>query len=110
MNNSEQNTTGASRLKYAMAIKGISQHELAKMAHISDASMSQYASGLYKPKQDRIMIFAQLLNVSEDWLMGYDVPMEKIHLDRETIELIKAFNELSYEKKATIKQLIDQMK
>lgn len=39
--------------------------------------MSQYISGAFKPKQDRTYLIAQALNVSEAWLMGFDVPMER---------------------------------
>lgn len=108
MSNNEQ-TTIASRLKYAMAVRGISQHELAKKTNISDASLSQYTSGIYKPKQERIMIFAQALGISEEWLMGYDVPMDRLDLDEKTIEMIAAYNKLDEAKKETIRNLINQM-
>ena len=39
--------------------------------------MTTYMSGDYEPKQDRIYLIAQALNVSEAWLMGYDVPMSR---------------------------------
>ena len=108
MKDNEQ-TTIASRLRYAMAIRGISQHELAKKTNITDASLSQYTSGIYKPKPDRIMIFAQALDISEEWLMGYDVPMDRLDLDAETIEMIAAYNKLDEDKKETIRNLIKQM-
>ena len=38
--------------------------------------MSEYLSGLYEPKQDKIYLMAQALNVDPVWLMGFDVPME----------------------------------
>lgn len=44
---------------------------------ISEAVISQYRSGKYEPKQDRLDEFAKALDVSEGWLMGYDVPMER---------------------------------
>ena len=34
-------------------------------------------SGDFEPKQDRIYLLAQTLDVSEAWLIGYDVPMER---------------------------------
>ena len=108
MKDNEQ-TTIASRLRYAMAIRGISQHELAKKTNITDASLSQYTSGIYKPKQERVMIFAQALDVSESWLMGYDVPMDRLDLDEKTIEMIAAYNKLDEAKKETIRNLINQM-
>ena len=37
--------------------------------------ISQYVSGKVKPNQEKLSILALALNVSEAWLMGYDVPM-----------------------------------
>ena len=53
------------------------QVELCKLAKIPKSSLSLYLSGAYEPKQDRIYDMSIALNVSEAWLMGYDVPMER---------------------------------
>ena len=65
------------RIYKALAARGMRQSELCKLANIPKSSLSLYLSGAYEPKQDRIYSIAQALNVSEAWLMGYDVPMEK---------------------------------
>lgn len=39
--------------------------------------LSQYVSGKVEPKQDKLAILAMALNLSETWLMGYDVPMSR---------------------------------
>ena len=65
------------RIKKALAIKGMKQSELCKLANIPKSSLSQYLSGDFEPKQDRIYLISKALNVSEAWLMGYDVPMER---------------------------------
>lgn len=39
--------------------------------------LSQYVSGKVEPKQDKLTILSMALNVSEAWLMGYDVPMAR---------------------------------
>lgn len=39
--------------------------------------LSQYVSGKIEPGQDKLTILGLALNVSEPWLMGYDVPMER---------------------------------
>lgn len=39
--------------------------------------LSQYVSGKVEPGQNKLYILGQALNVSEAWLMGFDVPMEK---------------------------------
>ena len=69
--------TCAERIKKALDIKGIKQSDLRRLTKIPKSSMSQYMSGDYEPKQDRIYLIAKALNVSEAWLMGYDVPMER---------------------------------
>lgn len=65
------------RLNYAMSIRHISQAELSEKTKISTGSLSQYMNGKINPKQDRIYIMARALSVSEAWLMGYDVPMDR---------------------------------
>ena len=65
------------RIKKALKIKGMKQAELCKLANIPKSSLSQYLSGDFEPKQDRIYLIAKALNVSEAWLMGFDVPMER---------------------------------
>ena len=39
--------------------------------------LSQYVSGKSIPRQDKLTVLGLALNVSEAWLMGYDVPMER---------------------------------
>ncbi len=67
----------ANRLATALSIRRIKQAELCAKAKIPKSSLSQYLKGDYEPKQDRIYFIAQVLSVSEAWLMGYDVPMER---------------------------------
>ena len=69
--------TCANRLAAALNIKGLKQSELCKQAKVPKSSLSLYLSGAYEPKQERIYSMALALNVSEAWLMGYDVPMER---------------------------------
>lgn len=65
------------RIAKALKIKGMKQYELCKLANVPKSSLSLYLSGAYEPKQDRVYDMAKALNVSEAWLMGYDVPMER---------------------------------
>ena len=65
------------RIAEALIIKGMRQADLCKIAKVPKSSLSLYLSGAYEPKQDRIYDMAKALNVSEAWLMGYDVPMER---------------------------------
>lgn len=65
------------RIAKALDINGMKQAELCKLAKVPKSSLSLYLSGAYEPKQNRIYDMARVLNVSEAWLMGYDVPMER---------------------------------
>lgn len=65
------------RISKALTLRDMKQSELCKLAKVPKSSLSLYLSGAYEPKQDRIYAMAKALNVSEAWLMGYDVPMEK---------------------------------
>ena len=58
------------RLKIAMENMNFSAIELSRKTNINRSIISQWLKGQYKAKQD-------VLNVSEVWLMGYDVPMKK---------------------------------
>jgi transcriptional regulator with XRE-family HTH domain len=65
------------RISKALYIKGMKQADLCKLAKVPKSSLSLYLSGAYEPKQNRIYDMARVLDVSEAWLMGYDVPMER---------------------------------
>ena len=67
----------SNRIAMALKIKGMKQSELCKLASVPKSSLSLYLSGAYEPRQDRLYDMALALNVSEAWLMGYDVPMER---------------------------------
>lgn len=65
------------RLSQALSINNITQTELCKKTGIPKSAMSQYIKGNFEPKQDRIYLIAKALNISEAWLMGYDVSMQR---------------------------------
>ena len=67
----------ADRMKLAMDIRQMKQTDLVRKTGIGKSSISTYLSGDYEPKQKNIYKIAFALNVSEAWLMGYDVPMER---------------------------------
>ena len=75
----------ATRIARAMSIRGMRQYELCEKTKIPKSAISQYISGAFEPKQDRVFLIAQALNVDPAWLMGYDVPMEKTEGSKEKI-------------------------
>lgn len=70
--------TIASRMREAMQLRNITQADLIKTTGITKSSISSYINGKYEPKHDNIYKIAKALNVSESWLMGFDVPMERL--------------------------------
>ena len=67
----------ATRLKKALSIRNMTQVELCQKTKIPKSALSEYLKGLYEPKQDRLLILSEALNVDPVWLMGFDIPMEK---------------------------------
>ena len=93
------------RIKQGLEIREITQTQLAARANIDKGQLSSYISGKYKPRQNNIDAIASALNVSEAWLMGFDVPMERVPNKVESVqsssvsaqckEIIEVCNQLS---------------
>lgn len=76
---SERTASCGARIKTGLHIRGMKQADLCQITKIPKSAISQYVSGAFEPKQDRIYLISKALNVSEAWLMGYDVPMERVN-------------------------------
>lgn len=78
------------RLNSILQKRNLSQADLSKMTGIRLSSISDWLNGKYEPKQDKIAIIAESLNVSPVWLIGYDEPStnqtEGYYVDPETAE------------------------
>ena len=71
-----EKVTCAERLHEALRLRNLRQADLCALTGIPKSAMSQYLSGAFEPKQDRVELLARALGVTEAWLMGYDFPME----------------------------------
>ena len=80
------NSTTSERLKFLMETRNLRQADILEMIrpycesfgiNIPRNALSQYITGKVRPRQDKLTILGLALNVSEAWLMGYDVPMER---------------------------------
>lgn len=74
------------RLKEIMDTRGLKQVDILEMAkpycqkygiRLGRNDLSQYVSGKVTPGQEKLTILGLALGVTETWLMGYDVPMER---------------------------------
>ena len=77
------------RLAKALDIRNMKQSELCRLTEIPKSAMSQYVKGSFEPKQDRVYLISKALNVSEAWLMGYDVPMERSDIQKKNDQLVE---------------------
>ena len=80
----------ADRLKLALEFRNMKATKLSELTNVNKSTISQYLSGEYEAKKDRIELFAEVLNVNELWLRGYDLPMENED-DKEKDILIKQY-------------------
>ena len=109
------------RIAKALTIRSMKQSDLCKFANVPKSSLSLYLSGAYEPKQNRIYDMAKVLNVSEAWLLGYDVPMEREKVSPEEPQLnereallIALFRQLPEERRnlafQTLKAVLENLK
>ena len=65
------------RLKQAMDMRNMKAVDLCEKTKIPKGAISYYLSGKSTPKADRLYLLCKALDVSEAWMLGYDVEMEK---------------------------------
>jgi transcriptional regulator with XRE-family HTH domain len=116
------------RLQYAMDIREKKAVDLVKDLKIPKSAVSQYLSGKsQKMDSERLNDICIYLNVSEPWLLGYDVPMERmrkeieekpaemaerhfeIMMDEDIAEIFDEFKSLDSSKKKIVKDLIHNL-
>lgn len=76
-NNYDPITTTANRLQEALKLRDMRAVDLSEKSGISKAQISCYLSGKYNPKAAPLYKMGVALDVSELWLSGYDVPMDR---------------------------------
>lgn len=80
---SENTSLRLKKILFERSLKQVDILELAKPycvkygIKLNKNDLSQYVSGKVEPGQDKLSILGLALNVSEAWLMGYDVPMSR---------------------------------
>lgn len=80
-----KNTTAA-RLQQVMSERNLKQVDVISLSKVHQkelgvklgkSALSQYINGKSTPDQEKLVLLARTLGVSEAWLMGYDVLMTK---------------------------------
>lgn len=76
----------ADRLRQIMTERGLKQADILRLCDpickqlnikIGRNDLSQYVTGKVEPGQYKLIVLGRALNVSETWLMGFDVPKER---------------------------------
>ena len=65
------------RIAEALNIRNMKPVELCEKSGVAKSSLSRWMKQYWQPKQKPLMAMARALEVSEMWLAGYDVPMER---------------------------------
>ena len=102
------------RLAKALSLRNMKQSELCQITKIPKSAISQYLSGVFEPRQDRLHIIAKALDVSPAWLMGFDVsmstekelPSEEIKLSEGEELLLELFRRVPEDKQHLVLQMI----
>lgn len=110
------------RLREAMERRGMRAVDLVEATGIPKGTISYYLSGKTEPKADRLYLLAQVLDVNEAWLLGYEVPMlrssnqkkndqlarliVRLKTDERLFNVVSALTELTESQYKTIEQLI----
>ena len=117
------------RIKQGLQMRNMKQAELADKTGIDKGQISSYLSGKYKPKQENLSLLAAALDVSEYWLMGLDVPMERegseeavreqrkrfeayvqgIYEMREPETVLKLYEQLTEENRAKVRLYMERL-
>ena len=70
------------RLKRALDIRGMKAVDLCEKTNIPKGAISYYLAGKSTPKADRLYLICKALDVSEAWMLGYDVDMAKTKVQK----------------------------
>lgn len=91
----------AERLKFIMETQNLKQIDILNLSipfctkynvKMNKSDISQYVSGKVEPSQEKLVILGMALNVTESWLMGFDVPMERSSMASDSKSNIKYDN------------------
>ena len=101
--------TTAKRLNQIMTERNLKQVDILNLSlpycakydvKMNKSDISQYVSGKVEPSQDKLVVLGMALDVTEAWLMGFDVPMERKEPaasdEPQRNEFIRLFSSLSH--------------
>ena len=110
-----KSSSTSERLKQIMDERSLRQVDILEAAKpfcekygvkLAKNDLSQYVSGKVEPRQEKLTILGLALNVSETWLMGYDVRRERDETEKAPMpndigeeNILRMYRSLSTEEK-----------
>lgn len=82
------------RIREALQIRNMKQVELSEKTGIAKGTINNWLNQRYQPKQKSLLSLAKALDVSEMWLAGYDVPMERPVEQKKSDELAQLIHSM----------------
>lgn len=87
-------TNARNRIREALQIRNMKQVELAEKTGIAKGTINNWLNNRYQPKQKALMKMAKVLEVSELWLAGYNVPLERPTEQKKSDELAQLIHSI----------------
>ena len=113
--------TTAERLKQIMQERNLKQVDILNLSlplcakwnvKMNKSDISQYVSGKVEPSQEKLVVLGYALNVTEAWLMGFDVPKERkdtsIQAEKD-FDFFYKYSMLNERDKKVVMHMIDSM-
>lgn len=111
----------ADRLKRIMKERNLRQVDILNLVlpicakydvKMNKSDISQYVSGKVEPSQEKLVVLGMALNVTESWLMGFDVSSERkdtqIQAEKD-FDLFYKYSMLNERDKRIVSNMIDSM-
>lgn len=87
------------RLREALNKREMKASELSKKTGVPEGAISYYLAGKSQPKGDRLYTMCAALSVSEAWMLGYDIPMERTAEQKKNDDLVKIIAQMRKDSK-----------
>ena len=113
--------TTSERLKQLMEERNLKQVDILNKSlpycnkygvKMNKSDISQYVSGKVEPSQDKLVVLGMALDVTESWLMGFDVPAKRKDGSQKAekdFDVLYRYSMLSERDKKIISDMIDSM-
>ena len=111
----------ADRLKQIMEERNLKQVDILNLSlpicakynvKMNKSDISQYVSGKVEPSQEKLVVLGMALNVTESWLMGFDVSSERKDTQAQAekdFNIFYKYSLLNERDKKVVSDMIDSM-